>query len=138
MGVRTILLGTIKLLSLIALIGGIAIYINPDLLFSIIPNVFGNSGFIFDIWNESKDKLGHFIFMGLCAFLINFLLNGRAIKRSNGTVLLGNILLIIFTTLEEVRHLFLEGRNFEILDLLSGFAGILIFGNLAAFLIKKI
>lgn len=138
MTLKILLLKIIKLIFLIALIIGGVIYLFPETLFSIIPNVFGNSGFIVDIWKESRDKLGHFIFMGLCTFLINFLLHGREITFLGMPFLLGNAILIGFTTIEEVRHLFLAHRNFEILDLLSCYAGILIFGNFAALLVKKI
>ena len=138
MKINVILLKAINLAFVIAFLAGIVIYLFPILLFSIIPNVFGNSGFIFDIWNESKDKLGHFIYMGLCAFLINFLLKGREIQLAKASILLGNFILMVFITLDEVRHLFIKSRDFELLDLFSGFAGILIFGHLAAFIVKKL
>ena len=82
--------------------------------------------------NYSWDKQGHFIYMGISAFMFNYLLKAKKVRILGYSVLLANLLLIIGTSLEEIRQYFIPNRNFELLDLSAGTAGILLFGFLGA------
>jgi hypothetical protein len=78
------------------------------------------------------DKIGHFILFGFCAFLVNLSLGGRNFG-------IGNFRLIvaIIITLEEITQIFVRGRTFSSIDLLCGYAGILIFGEVARMICRK-
>lgn len=82
--------------------------------------------------NYSWDKQGHFLYMGISAFMFNFLLKAKKVHILGYSILLANALLIIGTSIEEARQYFIPNRNFELLDLAAGAAGILIFGVLGA------
>ena len=85
-----------------------------------------------------EDKLIHFLLMGLLSFFVNLLLDARQTSLANFRVLSGSLIVLLITTAEEFSQLLLPHRNFEILDLICNFCGILLFGKLAALMVKKI
>ncbi len=79
------------------------------------------------------DKLGHFILMGLLAFLINLSLKCSTISIWNSNFLKGSIIIISLVTLEEISQLFVETRTFDLMDLVADYLGIFVFGRLALY-----
>lgn len=84
----------------------------------------------------SWDKQGHFFYLGACAFLLNYVLRSRKLKIRNLSFLLGNLVLVALTSVEEIRQHFVPTRNFDPLDLIAGFAGIFVFGFLGGWLFR--
>ncbi len=78
-----------------------------------------------------RDKILHFVLIGLLSFFVNLLLKRKRITLFSSTILLGCLGLVIFTTIEECSQLFIARRNFELLDMACNYAGIFVFGNLA-------
>lgn len=84
----------------------------------------------------SWDKQGHFLYLGACAFLLNYLFKSKKVNIKSITFLLGNLILVVLTSIEELRQHFVPNRNFDLLDLLAGFAGIFVFGFMGAWLYR--
>jgi len=80
-----------------------------------------------------RDKLGHFILMGLLAFFVNLSLKCSTISIWNWNFLKGSIIILILVTLEEISQLFVETRTFDLIDLFADFLGIFVFGRLALY-----
>ena len=83
------------------------------------------------------DKLGHFILFGLLAFLVNLVLHATVVRWGRLTILKGSALVMVIVMAEEVSQLLFVSRSFELLDLAADLAGIWIFGQLAAFYLKR-
>lgn len=83
------------------------------------------------------DKIGHFVLMGILAFLAIISLVPRMRgTQQNSTVKVGGILLIIIA-LEEASQYFIPNRTFSIADYLCGVAGVLLAGFLSKWLPLK-
>jgi VanZ family protein len=76
------------------------------------------------------DKLGHFLLMGLLAFLIALALPRR-------WQILALILLALALTGEEFSQRFFSGRHSDWLDLACSLAGMTVFGGLALWLTRR-
>lgn len=111
-------------------------FFNPSYLYKLVIFCFSKDSYIYQMMNYSWDKQGHFIYMGISAFMLNYLLKAKSIHLFGYSLLLANLLLILGTSLEEIRQLYIPNRNFELLDLLAGTAGIILFGFLGAHLYR--
>jgi polysaccharide biosynthesis protein VpsQ len=83
------------------------------------------------------DKIGHFVLMGIFSLLLNLALNARSVNFGRINFLLGSAVVLPIVTIEEFSQIFLQTRSFDWIDLLFDFAGILLFGELARFLIGR-
>jgi VanZ family protein len=83
------------------------------------------------------DELGHFVLMGILSFLVNMSLSAARINVFSRSILKGSVFVAIVVTLEEMSQLFFEYRTFSLTDLACDYAGIFVFGQLAAWLIAR-
>ena len=93
-----------------------------------------NSQFIF-AWIRAipgGDKIGHFLLIGGFGFVVNYSLGCRNVKIGERAVLLGSLIVVLLTVLEEFSQLFIRYRTFDLLDLTFDFLGIWFFGRLAS------
>jgi VanZ family protein len=83
------------------------------------------------------DKAGHFLVMGLLAFILVSSLTGTRWReyRLGASACLGLTLLLV--SLEEASQLFIPSRTFSWLDLAYSWAGVLVLGGLAAALVRR-
>lgn len=79
------------------------------------------------------DKLGHFLGMGILAFL---LLNAFAKENQRSRIILIILFTISLATMEEFSQKFLQYRSFQLWDLAANYLGILSFTIL--FLLKQL
>ncbi len=79
----------------------------------------------------AADKIWHFFSIGLLTLLVNLAFQNKQLPLLNRTILLGSMILVVVTSMEELSQIFISNRNFEILDLVCNYAGILIFGKVA-------
>lgn len=77
------------------------------------------------------DKIMHFLLLGTLAFLGNLSMDCRKIRVFGYNFLSCSLLIAIVISAEEFSQAFIPHRNFEILDLVSNYAGIFTFGKLA-------
>ncbi len=78
------------------------------------------------------DKLGHFFLFGTLAFLLNLWITRPGIRLFGLPVARVSLFLIFFVTFEEATQLLLQSRSFDLADLLSDYAGIVLLGALGA------
>lgn len=83
------------------------------------------------------DKIGHFCLMGMFAFLLNLAMSARTVKVWRLNLLLGSLIVLTVVVIEEFSQIWVSGRTFDVGDLACDFAGILIFGELARWLINR-
>ena len=83
------------------------------------------------------DKIGHFIVMGMMALLVNLLLSSRRQSIGKREFLLGSLIVAGIVTTEEFAQIFIPTRTFSLFDLAADYAGIAIFGRLAAVLSRQ-
>ena len=74
------------------------------------------------------DKIGHFVLMGLLAWLLNASLGWRKSAVGGRKVLLGSAFVFAFATIEECSQRFFPARTFELLDLAGDYTGIAVAG----------
>ncbi len=77
------------------------------------------------------DKMGHFLLYGILAFILNLTLDLKTIKYGGTELLMGSVIVLAFTVVEEFTQIPLRERNFELLDLSSNVLGIAFFSVLA-------
>ena len=77
------------------------------------------------------DKVAHFGLYGMLALLFNLCLQSKTIVAGGVRCLLGSLVILVFTTLEESTQLFFQKRTFDLIDLCANLSGILILGRLA-------
>lgn len=83
------------------------------------------------------DKLGHFVLAGMFALLVNLWLRASRVRIGSMDVLKGSLIVLAIITVEEFSQLFLQFRGFSLIDLVFDYAGILVFGHLAAHLVNR-
>ena len=71
------------------------------------------------------DKILHFFLLGGMTFLVNTSFSTKKINIGRFAVLLGTLIIGTIITFEEFSQIFLPHRNFEIMDLICDYAGIL-------------
>ena len=94
-----------------------------------------NVGLIYKVFPFAKfipgqDKTGHFILMGIMAFLANLSLRGRWVECCRVRLYLGSLIVLICVVTEESSQIFLATRGFDLGDLAADLLGILILGNI--------
>ena len=77
------------------------------------------------------DKIGHFVLMGMLAWLLNTSLGWRRSSVMGSAVWLGSVMVFTFATLEECSQRFFPARTFELLDLAGDYSGIAMAGLFA-------
>lgn len=83
------------------------------------------------------DKTGHFVLMGLASFLVNLSLSAARVQIGPVRLLKGSLIVAAVVTLEEASQLLFASRGASVLDLLADYAGIILFGALAAWLVAR-
>lgn len=83
------------------------------------------------------DKIGHFVLFGIFAFLANLSLGVRSVGIGKLRYLLGSLIVLVIITFEEFTQIFMRGRTFSLIDLLCGYAGVLVFGEIARITYRK-
>ena len=83
------------------------------------------------------DKAGHFVLMGLLAFLVNLGLGMATWRVGRFDVLKGSLLVLAFVIVEELSQVFFANRNADPIDLLADLAGIIVFGYLAQWVVAR-
>jgi VanZ family protein len=75
--------------------------------------------------------------MGIFSLLVNLALSAKTIRLWKFKYLLGSLIVSAIVTLEEFSQIFVSGRTFDAGDLTVDFAGIVIFGEIARFLLGR-
>ena len=70
------------------------------------------------------DKVGHFILVGILAWLFNSAFRLGQLNLRGLRIFVGTIVVVTVVTLEEVAQLWIYTRRFELIDLLAGYLGI--------------
>ena len=83
------------------------------------------------------DKIGHFLLMGMFSLLLNLALNAKTVRLVSLNILAGNLIVFGLVTIEEFSQIFVAGRTFDVTDLISDYAGIFIFGEIARQIVSK-
>ncbi len=78
-----------------------------------------------------RDKTGHFVLMGVFAVLVTSSIPDHRLRLGSLAVPASIPLVLLAATLEELSQIWLEHRRFSYTDLLSSYAGILVFTALA-------
>lgn len=92
-------------------------------------------GFIRQV--PGRDKTGHFVLMGILAFLMNLCFKGETFRGLRVPVLKGSFIVLVAVTLEELTQIFMASRAFDLADLAADYLGILLFGRLAWLICKR-
>ena len=74
--------------------------------------------------NSGLDKVGHFILVGILAWLFNSAFRLGQLNLGGLRIFIGTIVVVTVVTLEEVAQLWIYTRRFELIDLLAGYLGI--------------
>jgi hypothetical protein len=96
------------------------------------PHLFG---FIYTM--PGGDKLGHFLLIGTLAFLANLSFGAPRVRLGSLSLLAPSVVVGSLVTLEEASQLLFPARTFSLTDLACDFAGILLFGRLAAWIVER-
>jgi hypothetical protein len=87
--------------------------------------------------HPGSDKVGHFLLIGGMAFLLNIALGLREMRWLGVGWLLGSVIVGTIFTLEEISQIWIPSRSFDLLDLAGDFGGILFFGWLAKWVVRR-
>ncbi len=77
------------------------------------------------------DKISHFLFLGIPAYLGHLAFNKRKIQIFNISLPLLPLIVILFCIVDEAIQLFVPYRSFDLVDLAAGLCGIALFTWLA-------
>jgi polysaccharide biosynthesis protein VpsQ len=96
----------------------------------IVANDLGRIKSIINLINSLPfgDKLGHIIFIGTLAYLLNYALADRLIKIGNYKILLGCLIIAVTMTIEEFSQMWIPTRTFDLIDLSANYLGVSIAG----------
>ena len=83
------------------------------------------------------DKIAHFFLMGGFSFAVNLILKARNLSLWNFQYLMGTVIVLLIVTIEEVSQIFIIVRSFDIGDLAADYLGIIIFGEISRFMLRK-
>ena len=70
-----------------------------------------------------RDKVAHFVLVGLFAWLFNSVFSLGYINLARLRIFVGTVVIVAVLTLEELTQLWIPTRHFELLDLLAGYLG---------------
>lgn len=106
-------------------------------LFAII--LIADSGLFISWWGwfynvPYLDKATHFLLFGLLAMLVSLGFPTRRVRLPVLHPQISTLILAVVTALEELSQAFIPGRHADPIDLFSGWLGILLFGELGAWL----
>ena len=104
--------------------------------------VLANVGLVYEVFPFVKfvpgqDKTGHFILMGIMAFLANLSLRGRWVECYRVRLYLGSLVVLICVVAEESSQLLMATRGFDLGALAADLLGILILGNIGGRMKQK-
>lgn len=110
--------------------------------FILIVVALANVGLVYEVFPfinsvPGQDKTGHFILMGIMAFLANLSLRGRQVECCRIRFYLGSLVVLICVVAEEFSQLFMTARGFDLGDLAADLLGILILGNIGGRIKQK-
>jgi hypothetical protein len=88
--------------------------------------------------HPGTDKIGHFLLIGGMAFLLNIALGLREVRGLGMPWLVGSLIVGAVFTIEEISQIWIPSRSFDLLDLAGDFGGILFFGWLAKFVVRRL
>ena len=99
----------------------------------------GKVHFLWDLINiiPGGDKTGHFILIGVLACLLNLSFGAPRTRGGKGRLLRVNVILGILITIEEFTQMMVPWRGFSIRDGMANILGIILFGRLAAWVVKR-
>lgn len=103
----------------------------------VIADLNGTGYFRFVHYIPYGDKVGHFCLMGMLSFLVNLVLRARTVSLWKFDYLLGSLIVAAIVLVEEFSQKFVGGRTFDFGDLLFDFAGIIVFGEAARFICRR-
>jgi polysaccharide biosynthesis protein VpsQ len=103
----------------------------------VLADINGTDYFMFIHYVPYGDKIGHFVLMGMLALMVNLALRARNVRIWKLSYLLGSLIVAAVVLIEEVSQIFVRGRTFDFGDLLFGFAGIVVFGEIARLISRK-
>lgn len=85
------------------------------------------------------DKVGHFFLMGFLSFLASLAFPGSRLGNARFPIrpLKSSLILLVLVGLEEISQNFFPNRTPDLMDYLASLAGILLFGELGAFIHQK-
>lgn len=83
------------------------------------------------------DKISHFLLMGFLSLLVNLSLSCARFRVLGIYILKGSLIVALLVTLEEFSQLFIKYRTFDLVDLLSDYLGIFLFGRIAYFIQRR-
>ena len=110
--------------------------------FILIVVALANVGLVYEVFPfinsvPGQDKTGHFILMGIMAFLANLSLRGRWVECCRVRLYLGSLIVLICVVAEEFSQLFMAARGFDLGDLAADLLGILILGSIGGRMKQK-
>jgi len=82
------------------------------------------------------DKLAHFLLVGTLSLLVNLASGAATLSLGRVRVLIGSLALVVLATLEESTQLAVRFRTFSFSDLAANYLGIIVFGQVAARLVR--
>ena len=103
----------------------------------ILADINGTKYFRFIQYLPYGDKVGHFVLMGFLSLMVNLALRARNFQIWKFKYLLGSLIVTAVVLVEEISQIFIRGRTFDLGDLLFGFVGIVIFGEIARIVCRK-
>jgi len=80
-----------------------------------------------------SDKIGHFLLMGILAFVVNLNFKCHHFQLFGISFLKGSAIVFFLVTLEEFSQIFVHSRTFDLGDLTADYVGILLWGQLAKY-----
>ena len=83
------------------------------------------------------DKMGHFILYGGLTLILNLTLGLRQIRIAGNEFLLGSVIILIVTFVDEFTQIPQKSRSFEWLDMSSNLLGIAFFSYLAVIIDRQ-
>ena len=110
--------------------------------FILIVVALANVGLVYEVFPfinfvPGQDKTGHFILMGIMAFLANLSLCGRWVECYRVRLYLGSLIVLICVVAEESSQLLMAARGFDLGDLAADLLGIIILGNIGGRMKQK-
>ena len=84
------------------------------------------------------DKIGHFLLIGMLAFVVNVLFACKTVRFYRWQVFLGSLIVMVLVTLEEFSQLFIKYRTFDLGDLAADYLGFFFFTYLATSLNQRL